>query len=119
MKHYATLRDYQFDTDVDDIRGATLYGEGGEKLAKIDDVVFEHGTGNIEYLVANEGHGRRLLVPVSEVRTAITSDRDFDSDLTRADMDRLPPFDDKILNHDEEWNNYLRLRREAIERREK
>jgi PRC-barrel domain len=118
MTHYATLRDHQFDADIDDIRGATLYGAGGEKLARIDDVVFEHGSGNIEYLVANEGHGRRVLVPVNNVRTAITSDRDFDSDLTRADIDRLPAFDDHMLKHDAEWQNYTRLHRESLEKRE-
>jgi len=119
MTHYATLRDHKFDADVDDIRGAKLYGEGGEKLATIEDVVFEHGTGNIEYLVANEGHGRRVLVPVSEVRTAITSDRDFDSDLTRADIDRLPAFDEKVLHEDKEWKDYMELHRQSIKRREK
>ncbi len=118
MKHYATLREHQFDADVDDIRGATLYGQAGEKLAKIEDVVFEHGSGDIEYLVAKNSD-RRVLVPVSEVRSAITSDRDFDSDLTRADFDRLPAFDDKVLKHDKEWNNYLSSHREAWKNREK
>jgi hypothetical protein len=119
MKHYATLRDHHFDADLDDIRGATLYGEGGEKLAKIEDVVFDHGTGEIEYLVANEGHDRRILVPVTDVRTAITSDRDFDSDLTHDDIDHLPAFREDMLAHDDTWNNYLRLHRDAMKRDEK
>lgn len=119
MKHYATLRDYQFDADVDDIRGATLYGEGGEKLAKIDDVVLDHDSGAIEYLVANEGRGRRVLVPVTGVRTALTSDRDFDSDLTRSDIEHLPAFEDSMLNHDETWKNYMRLHRDAMKKDEK
>jgi len=119
MTHYATLRDYQFGADVDDIRGAKLYGEGGQELAKIEDIVFEHGSGNIEYLVANEGHGRRVLVPVTAVRSAIASDRDFDSDFTKSDMDRLPAFDEKMLHHDAEWKHYMQLHREAVEEREK
>ena len=118
MKHYATLRDYRFDADVDDLRGATLYGQGGEKLAKIEDVVFEHGTGDIEYLVA-KGDDRRGLVPVSEVRPAMASDRDLDSDLTRSDFARMPAFDDKMLKHDDEWNKYMKLHRESWENREK
>jgi len=118
MTHYAILRDYQFDADIQDIRGARLYGDGGSELARIDDVLFEHGSGNIEYLVANEGHGRRVLIPVSEVRTAITSDRDFDSDLTKTDMDHLPAFEEKILKHDEQWKHYIQLHREAIEERQ-
>ena len=119
MKHYATLQDHQFDADLDDIRGATLYGEGGEKLAKIDDVVYDHRSGDIEYLVANEGHRRRVLVPVTNVRTAITSDRDFDSDLTHDDIDHLPAFQDAMLKHDDNWSNYLRLHHDAMKRDEK
>lgn len=119
MEHYATLQDYKFDADIDDIRGAKLYGEGGEELAKIKDVVFDHDTGTIRYLVADEGHDRRVLVPISEVRTAITDARDFDSDLTKNDMDRLPAFDDKMLKNDTEWNNYKKLHEQALKDREK
>jgi len=118
MAHFATLRDYRFDPDVDDIRGAKLYGDGGEELGKIDDIVFDHATGTIEYLVADEGHGRRVLVPVNEVRMAITGDRDFDSNLTKSDIDHLPAFDEKMLRHDEQWKHYMQLHREAIEERD-
>ena len=119
MAHYSTLQEHRFDADIDDIRGARLFGEGGVKLAKIKDIVFDHTTGNIEYLVADEGHDRNVLVPVREVRTALTSDRDFDSDLTRADMERLPAFDPKMLKHDKEWNDFLELHRNAWKEREK
>ena len=119
MAHYSTLQDHRFDADIDDIRGARLYGDGGVELAKIRDIVFDHASGNIEYLVADEGHDRCVLVPVSEVRTAITSDRDFDSDLTRADMERLPAFDPKMLKNDKEWKDFQELHRNAWKEREK
>jgi hypothetical protein len=119
MAHYATLREHRFGADVDDIRGAKLYGDGGMELATIDDIVFDHATGDIEYLVANEGHGRRVLVPVSAVRPAATGDRDFDSNFAKTDIDRLPPFDDKSLVHDDEWKHYMQLHRDAMEAREK
>jgi sporulation protein YlmC with PRC-barrel domain len=119
MSHYATLRNHQFEADVDDIRGAKLYGEGGKELATIDDIVFDHSSGEIEYLVANEGHGRSVLVPVSEVRPAIANDSDFETDLTKADMDRMPAFDEKSLTHDKEWKHYMQLHRQALEDREK
>jgi sporulation protein YlmC with PRC-barrel domain len=118
MSHYATLRDYQFDADVDDIRGATLYGEGGQKLGRIEDIVFEHGSGNIEYLVANDGHSRRVLIPVNRVRTSIVSDRDFDSDLTREDMAHLPAFQEDMLKHDKEWKHYMQLHENALRDRD-
>jgi sporulation protein YlmC with PRC-barrel domain len=119
MAHYATLRDYQFDADVDDLRGATLYGEGGSKLARIEDVVFEHGSGNIEYLVAKQDHGRRVLIPVEDVRTSIVSDRDLDSDLTAEDLAALPAFEDNMLQHDDTWKRHLDQHRHALQDRNK
>ena len=48
MAHYGTLRDYRFaDKDVDDIRGSNIYGVDDEKLGDIDDVIFDHATGDI------------------------------------------------------------------------
>ena len=32
MPHYAALRDYDFDFDTDDIRGAALHDSSGNKL---------------------------------------------------------------------------------------
>ena len=37
MAHYGTLGSHRFSEDVDDIRGANVYGSDGEKLGKIDD----------------------------------------------------------------------------------
>jgi hypothetical protein len=119
MAHYSTLQDFQFDTDVDDLRGATLYGEGGANLGRIDDIVFDHQTGDITHLVAKEEHGRCVLVPVSMVRPAIANDRDLQCDLSREDMDRLPAFDDKMLKHDEEWKHYMQLHRQVLKDRNK
>jgi hypothetical protein len=54
MAHYGLLREYRFSDDVDDIRGATL-GVSNEKLGKIDDVIFDHASGTIQYAVVDSG----------------------------------------------------------------
>src|SRR5258708_6109279 len=51
MGHQGTLRDYRFSDAAEDIRGATLYGLNDEKLGTIDDVIFDHSTGLIRYVV--------------------------------------------------------------------
>ena len=52
MAHYGTLRDFRFsETDVDDVRGSSVYGTDDDKLGKIDDVIFDHSTGDIRYAV--------------------------------------------------------------------
>ena len=58
MTHIGTLRDYRFaevDEAADDIRGAKVYGMDDEKLGKIDDVIFDHATGAIRYVVVDTG----------------------------------------------------------------
>jgi uncharacterized protein YrrD len=57
MSHYGLLRDYRFEdlNTTDDIRGAHVYGRDDEKLGKIDDVIFNHSTGSIKYVVVDAG----------------------------------------------------------------
>jgi uncharacterized protein YrrD len=47
MSHYGLLKDYRLSEAAEDIRGTTLYGMREEKLGKIDDVIFDHSSGDI------------------------------------------------------------------------
>jgi sporulation protein YlmC with PRC-barrel domain len=90
MAHYAMLQDYHFSADVNDIRGANLYSADNKKVGKVVDVIFDHATGEIRYLVADVGRGRKVLVPSNHVYRSIVDDEDFDTDISAADLDRLP-----------------------------
>jgi len=114
MSHYATLNEYRFDSDADDIRGAKLYGDGGKELGHIRDVVFEHGTGEIRYMVVEYGSDRRVLVPLDRVFRAVTDEDSFSSDLTCDDLDHLPAFDDKVLHNDRQWRDYEQLHQMSV-----
>jgi len=119
MSHYSTLQDFQFDADVKDVRGAALYGADQGKIGKIADVVFDHDNGTIRYLVADIGHSRRVLLSLNHVyRTAIDEDA-FEADLTTAELDRLPAFDQKVLDSDQSWKSYEQLHRSSLEERDK
>ena len=48
MAHVGTLRDFRFQGDIDDIRGSNIYNRNDDKLGKIDDVIFNHASGDIE-----------------------------------------------------------------------
>lgn len=114
MSHYATLDKYRFDADADDIRGAKLYGEGGQELGRVRDVVFEHGTGEIQYMVVDHGRDRRVLVPLGRVFRSVMDENSFSSDLTREDLDRLPAFDNKVLHNDRQWRDYEQLHKMSM-----
>lgn len=109
MSHYGTLRDYRFDVDeVDDIRSATLFSPTGEKIAKIHDVVFDHQNGQVQYLVADAGHDHYAIVPLDRVWRSIADDENFETDLTRADLERLPRFDDRDLEDEHKWQAHMK-----------
>jgi len=55
MAQHGMLRDYRFTEAAEDIRGSKLYGLNDEKLGKIDDVIFDHSSGTIRYVVVDTG----------------------------------------------------------------
>jgi uncharacterized protein YrrD len=70
--------------DVDDIRGSKLYGLNDEKLGKIDDVIFDHRTGEIRYVVVDTGgwlSSKKFIVPADRIRTSRKHQDDFMVDL--------------------------------------
>jgi uncharacterized protein YrrD len=74
MAQYGMLRDYRFTDAAEDIRGARLYGLNDEKLGKIDDVIFDHSTGSIGYVVVDTGgwlSTKKFVVPADRLRGSI------------------------------------------------
>lgn len=110
MSHSGTLHGIVFDKDIDDIRGTTLYGINDEKLGKIDDVIFEHDTGEIKYVVIDTGgwfKHKRFLVPANRIRESNREKEAFQIDLTKERIERtFPKFDENVLKSDPEWEAY-------------
>lgn len=109
MAHYGRLGNYQFPDAAEDIRGATLYGPNDDKLGKIDDVIFDHSSGNIRYVVVDTGgwlKSKKFIVPVERLRPASRHEDDFASDLTKQQVESFPPYNESDLNSQERWADY-------------
>jgi len=110
MAHYSTLRGYDFSSvGVEDIRGAAVYGPDDKKLGKIHDIIFDHGSGNITYVVIDTGGWlttKKFLIPANQISDSAKHDHDFVVDLTREQIERFPPYDESDLNSDETWSLY-------------
>ncbi len=109
MAHYGLLGTRTLSESADDIRGATLYGAGDEKLGKIDDVIFNHSTGDIHYLVVDTGgwlHTKKFIVPADRVRASVEHEDDYTSILTKKQVESFPPYDDKDLKSEDSWKDY-------------
>ena len=111
MSHYGLLRDYRFEDagTADDIRGAKIYGGDDEKLGKIDDVIFDHSTGNIRYLVVDTGgwlSSKKFLVPAGRIRGSQKHTDDFEISATKEQIERFPEYKESDLGSDEDWKRY-------------
>jgi sporulation protein YlmC with PRC-barrel domain len=116
MAHLGTLRDYEFATEAEDIRGSNLYGQNNEKLGTIDDVIFDHSTSEVRYVVVDTGgwlRSRKFLVPSDSIRPSPEDKDDFFVSLTKEQIERLPAYDEKLLERNEEWSKYERQYQEA------
>ena len=94
MAHYGTLKDILVADAADDIRGSHLYGLNDEKLGKIDDVIFDHSTGNIRYVVVDTGgwlSNKKFLVPAEGLRASAKHENDFEANLDKRSGREFPP----------------------------
>jgi sporulation protein YlmC with PRC-barrel domain len=108
------LRDYRFsDTDAakDDIRGSHVYGPDDDKLGKIDDVIFDHASGEIRYVVIDTGgwlHSKKFIVPPDRLQSSSKHEDDFEVNLTKEQIENFPPYDEEALKSEEKWHDYER-----------
>jgi sporulation protein YlmC with PRC-barrel domain len=111
MSHYGLLRDYRFEdlNTTDDIRGAAIYGRNDEKLGKIDDVIFDHSTGSIKYVVVDTGgwfSNKKFLVPPHRLHSSADHDGEFSVNLDKQQIEAFPPYNESDLRSDEKWKDY-------------
>jgi sporulation protein YlmC with PRC-barrel domain len=114
MAHYGLLRNYRFDDlgTADDIRGWNIYGRHDEKLGKVDDVIFDHSSGAIRYVVVDTGDGsthKRFLIPPHRLHASATHENHFAVNLDKQQIGSLPQYAESNLKSDEKWRNYEEL----------
>lgn len=109
MGHHGLLGDYRLQDSGEDIRGTALYGWDDEKLGKIKDVIFDHSTGDISYVVVDTGgwlSTKEFLVPATRLRSSTKHENDFESDLTKKQIENFPPYNKKDLESPDKWADY-------------
>lgn len=108
MAHYGTLKNIEI-AATEDIRGSHVYGMNDEKLGKIDDVIFDHSSGDIRYAVVDTGgwlSSKKFLVPVEALRTSAKHEDDFESNLTKQQIERFPSYQESDLESESKWSDY-------------
>jgi len=109
MAHYGTLKEARITDAANDIRGSHLYGLNDEKLGKIEDVVFDHSTGNIRYAVVETGgwlSTKKFLVPAEGLRASAKHENDFEANLDKRQIESFPPYNESDLESESQWAGY-------------
>lgn len=109
MAHVGTLRDFRFENQAEDIRGAVLYGRDNEKLGKIDDVIFDHSTGQLRYVVVDTGGwlmSKHFLVAPERIRARSNKEDEYLTDLSKRQIEALPAYDENQLRDQKSWEKY-------------
>lgn len=109
MAHSGSLRDYRFKDDIDDVRGADLYGRNDKKIGEIKDVIFDHTTGVIQYVVVDAGgwlSTQLFLVPASAIHEREGHDDDFATSLTEEQVKTFPEYNERALEDEKSWRDY-------------
>jgi hypothetical protein len=109
MAHYGSLAGQSFGERVDDIRGATVYGSDDQKIGKVGDVIFDHATMEIVYVVVDtdDSQARKFLVPASQISADATHPEDFNASITKEESKNVPSHDDKTKRSGDKWSKYL------------
>lgn len=108
MPHYGILRDHKIE-GVDDLRGADVYGVNDEKLGTIDDVIFDHSSGDIRYIVLKTGgllSRKKVMVPASRVEPYGNHDDKFYAELDKERLEMLPEFKEETMKAQGDWSTY-------------
>ena len=116
MPHFRTLRDFQFENRADDVRGAQLYDVEGDKLGKIDDVIFDHGSGEIQYAVVDTGgllSHDKFIVPADRIHSDDEHPEAFQVDLVKKHVERFPRYDERMIDDENRWRDYEKQYAEA------
>lgn len=114
MVHYATLNNRALSSGISEAIGAVLCGRAGRKIASICNIVFDHGSGHIRYLVADCGHDRRVLIPPERVIQS-PDKKGFVCEFTLENLARLPVFNDRLLEDPSTWRDYEQLYQSVLE----
>ncbi len=110
MEHYGTLRNYRLSgQSIDDIRDSKIYSVNDDKLGKIDDVIFDHATGDIRYVVVDTGgwlSSKRFIVPADRLRSSSQHENDYEVSLTKQQIESFPPYDENAVESQVKWTDY-------------
>ncbi|HZP64629.1 MAG TPA: PRC-barrel domain-containing protein [Terriglobales bacterium] len=109
MTHYAQLGSQPVNNNVHDLRGTTVRGFDGKELGKVNDVVLEHDTMEIRYLVVDRSgwlEAGTFLLPAAQVSRDKDHEDGLATGVTKEQVENSPQYVKASLRSEDEWKKY-------------
>lgn len=109
MTHNGSIGMHAVPEDIRDIRGTTVRGADNKKLGEVSDVIVDHDTMDIRYLVV-ESQGwldsGTFLLPANRVSRDENDEINLAATATRQQIEQSPTYDNQVQKSGDEWNRY-------------
>ena len=112
MAHYGSLGTQRVSDDIRDIRGTTVRGADGTKLGNVNDVVFDHDTMEIRYLVVDSSgwlEAGTFLLPADLVSADPDHEDGLATGVGKEQIKKSPAYDERSLHSADEWKKYEQI----------
>ncbi len=109
MTHCGNVGTQAVPEEIHDIRGAKVRGADDTQLGEVADVIFDHETMKIRYLVMDSDGWLEVvtfLLPAERVSGDRTDDASLTAGVTRQQIKDSPQFDEKTLQSGDKWKKY-------------
>lgn len=109
MTHNGSIGTQAVPEDIRDIRGTTVRGADNNKLGEVSDVIVDHDTMDIRYLVVeSEGwlDSGTFLLPANRVSRNENDENNLAAAATRGQIEQSPAYGNQVQKSGDEWNKY-------------
>lgn len=109
MTHNGSIGNRVVPEDVRDIRGTTVRGQDDTELGEVVDVIVDHETMEIRYLVIDSRGwlpGINFLLPADRISADQREHDNLAAGVTRQQIANAPQLDNKSATRGDEWKKY-------------
>jgi len=109
MSHCGCLGTRPSSDGIQDIRGTTVRGADGKKFGTVNDLIFDHDTMEIRYLVVDSGswlEGRVFLLPADRVSVDENHEDGLSTRATAREIEDSPDYDQNLEPSGAGWEKY-------------
>lgn len=109
MTHNGSVGTQLVPEGIHDIRGTTVRGADNTRLGEVIDVIVDHETMEIRYLVV-DGQGRLdtgiFLLPADRISADANNDNNLAAGATRQQIEDSPHYRDQMKQSQDQWKKY-------------